>query len=124
MSSSRCRACIWRALIAAPASPRNAACAYQFMVRSKSCATLAVSLVRDGRKAEGERIVQDWLARHPDFNACGILAIMRDGSPPFVEGRDRLVASARGRLALRAAQMLGMAPLSRAARTAFVCSRA
>ncbi|MBT2299883.1 winged helix-turn-helix domain-containing protein [Variovorax paradoxus] len=56
---------------------------------------LAASLVRDGRKAEGERIVQDWLASHPDFNASGILAIMRDGSPAFVEGRDRLVASAR-----------------------------
>jgi TolB-like protein len=56
---------------------------------------LAASLVRSGRKPEGERLLRDYMAANPDVNAASVVTLMRSSHPAFVEGRDRMIASLR-----------------------------
>ena len=56
---------------------------------------LAASLVRSGRKAEGEKLLRDYLAANPDVDAARVVALMRSNHPAFVEGRDRMIVSLR-----------------------------
>jgi TolB-like protein/DNA-binding winged helix-turn-helix (wHTH) protein len=56
---------------------------------------LAASLVRSGRKPEGEKLLRDYMAANPDVSAASVVALMRSSHPVFVEGRDRMIASLR-----------------------------
>jgi len=56
---------------------------------------LAASLVRSGRRAEGEKLLRDYMAANPDASVARVVALMRSSHPLFVEGRDRMIASLR-----------------------------
>jgi TolB-like protein/DNA-binding winged helix-turn-helix (wHTH) protein len=56
---------------------------------------LAASLVRSGRKLEGETLFRNYLAANPDVDVARVVGLMRSSHPAFVEGRDRMIASLR-----------------------------
>ena len=56
---------------------------------------LAASLVRSGRKPEGEKLLHDYLAANPAVDVARVIYLMRSSHPAFVEGRDRMIASLR-----------------------------
>ena len=56
---------------------------------------LAASLVRSGHKAEGEKLLRDYLDANPNVDTTSVTARMRSTHPRFVEGRDRMIASLR-----------------------------
>lgn len=56
---------------------------------------LAASLVRSGRRAEGESLLREHLSGTPDFNAARVAALLPGSHPRFAEGRERLIASLR-----------------------------
>jgi tetratricopeptide (TPR) repeat protein len=56
---------------------------------------LAASLVRSGRKSEGETLLRNYLAANPEVDVARVVAVMRSNHPAFAEGRDRMIASLR-----------------------------
>jgi DNA-binding winged helix-turn-helix (wHTH) protein/TolB-like protein len=55
----------------------------------------AAALVRLGRKAEGQKVFDDFLRRHPTFDAAQLAQRVHGTHPRVAEGRERLVASLR-----------------------------
>lgn len=54
---------------------------------------LAASLARIGCRAEGEKLMREFLSRSPNFDSGKVAALLPGSHPRFVEGRDRLIAS-------------------------------
>ena len=54
---------------------------------------LAASLARIGCRADGEKLLREFLSRSPNFDSSKVAALLPGGHPRFVEGRDRLIAT-------------------------------
>jgi adenylate cyclase len=55
----------------------------------------AAALVRLGRKGEGQKVFDDFLLRHPTFDAAQLAQRVHGTHPRVAEGRDQLLASLR-----------------------------
>ena len=55
----------------------------------------AAAMARLGQQADAKKVLDDFLARHPGYEAGRIVQRLPGTDPRFVEGRDRLVASLR-----------------------------
>lgn len=57
-------------------------------------AMLAAALAEQGRRDEGARVMQEAMARHPDFRRSTITGYWIAADPRFLAGRDRVIARA------------------------------
>ena len=58
---------------------------------------LAAALAHDGRRDEARQIVDEFKRRNPGFDSARAATLwnVTNADPKFVEGRDRIVATAR-----------------------------
>ena len=56
---------------------------------------LAAAIAEQGRRDEAVRVLQDAMARHPDYRLSAITGYWIAPNPRFIAGRDRIVAAAR-----------------------------
>lgn len=55
---------------------------------------LAAAIAEQGRRDEAARVLQDVMARHPDYRLSTLTGFWVGGDPRFVAGRERIVARA------------------------------